>query len=78
MERRQTDKPYSKEVIDLKFNEVHTRFDVQDTALAKILTQVTFTNGKLRKVIMALILMGGIFLGYAGKDALPILIKLLI
>lgn len=78
MERRQTDKPYSREVIDLKFDEVHGRFDKQDVTLARIEGKQDYTNGKLRKVIMALILLGGMFIGFVGKDSLPILIKLLV
>lgn len=41
---------YNKETIDVKFNSVHDRFDVQDKALDKILEQTTKTNGSVLKL----------------------------
>ncbi len=56
---------YSNREIDLKFKEVHTRFDSQDKTLGTILTQVMFTNGKVRKIIIALLILAGIVIGEA-------------
>ena len=56
---------YMNREIDAKFEEVHTRFDTQDKTLVeqdrkldKILTQVTYTNGKVRRITMALVIVG--------------------
>lgn len=72
------EKPYSREVIDLKFGEVHDRFDRQDDALSKILVQTTATNGKVKKIIIAIAVIIGVALGSMGKDVLPLIISLVI
>lgn len=46
-------------------------------SLTRIETQVAFTNGKVRKIIIALILLFGISIGL-GFDKADILVKLLI
>lgn len=71
------EKHYQNREIDAKFEAVHERFNLQDTALAKILAQTTATNGKVRKIIMALMVMVGVAIGFGGKDFVPLLIKLL-
>jgi hypothetical protein len=47
-------------VLELRMGEFEK--DTRDS-LARIETQVAFTNGKVRKLIMALILVGGIVIG---------------
>jgi hypothetical protein len=54
---------YSNREIDLKFAAVHTRFDNQDETLGEIYDQVKFTNGKVRKIIIALVLLAGVVIG---------------
>ena len=72
------EKPYANREIDSKFSEVHERFNVQDVALEKILNQTTATNGKVKKIIIALILTVGFLLGATGADILPSLLKFII
>jgi tetrahydromethanopterin S-methyltransferase subunit G len=73
-----TEKPYQNREIDDKFRGVHERFDKQDDALASIDEKVTYTNGKVKKIIIALAILVGVAIGVSGKDILPVLIKLLI
>lgn len=72
------EKHYQNREIDAKFEAVHERFDTQDTVLSKIVTLQEFTNGKVKKIIIVIVLMIGIAIGRAGKEVLPILIKLFI
>ncbi len=72
------EEPYKNREIDEKFSAVHDRFDVQDRALAKILSQTTATNGKVRKIIIALVLVIGFILGTAGKEILPLISALVV
>jgi hypothetical protein len=85
------DKPYSKREIDvlakslgdqignvqnaleLKMSDDHKT--VADS-LSRIEIQVAFTNGKVRKITVALVLMGGIMLG-AGFQYAPTVLSLL-
>jgi hypothetical protein len=71
------EQPYKNREIDLMFNEMHKRLDQQDATLDKILRQTVFTNGKVRKVIIALVLLAGFVLGISGQSALPALFKVL-
>ncbi|MGY3406089.1 hypothetical protein ACVWZV_002202 [Bradyrhizobium sp. GM5.1] len=59
---------YSNREIDQKFKEVHTRFDNQDKTLSEIFNQVIFTNGKVRKIIIALVLLAGIVIGQSFSN----------
>jgi hypothetical protein len=54
------------------------RLDQQDEALANIDAKVTFTNGKVRKIIIALVLISGVVIGQAftGKELITSLIHL--
>lgn len=72
------EKPYANREIDSKFSEVHGRFDTQDKVLSEIVGLQKFTNGKVKKIIIVLCVMGGFLLGLMGKDMLPTLIKLFI
>jgi hypothetical protein len=71
-----TEKHYQNREIDAKFEAVHGRFDSQDVTLKRIETQTTATNGKVKKIIIVIVLMIGVAIGQAGKEVLPILIKL--
>ena len=75
-----SDLPYSKREIDI-INE-HTSGKISELS-AEVLSgfeavnkRLDYTNGKLRKVIMALILMGGILLG-AGFQYAPTIMSLI-
>ncbi len=69
---------YSNREIDAKFDSVHERFDRQDVSIAEILKNVRYTNGKVKKVIIALVLVGGVLLGLTGKEiVVPVLLKIL-
>ena len=58
------------------FLAVHDRFDTQDRLLKEIVSLQQYTNGKVKKIIIAIFLIGGFLLGFAGKEILPILTKL--
>jgi predicted RND superfamily exporter protein len=73
-----TEEAYKNRELDSKFEEVHGRLDTQDASLAKILTQTTATNGKVRKIIIALVALLAFVLGLQGKEIIPLLTKLLI
>lgn len=68
---------YKNREIDEKFSEVHTRFNTQDETLAKILAQTTATNGKVRKIVLALVALGFYVLGVTGGEIIPFLTKIL-
>ena len=76
--KNSNEKTYLDREIDSKFGEVHDRFDVQDKALEKILIQTTATNGKVKKIILAIAMIVGVGLGISGKEVLPILLKFII
>jgi hypothetical protein len=59
--------------IELKMNDNHK---VYADSLSRIEIQVAFTNGKVRKITVALVLMGGIMLG-AGFQYAPTILSLL-
>jgi hypothetical protein len=64
------EQPYSNRELDGKFDAVHQKLDV-------IVAQTTTTNGKVRKIIMALILLFGIAIGLGFEYArivLPIVL----
>lgn len=52
-----------KNVVKEGFRGIHERQDV--------------TNGKVRKIIIALVLVVGVVIGLTGKESVPLLIKLL-
>lgn len=73
-----TEQAYQNREIDAKFTEVHHRFDDQDAVLKRMEGKQDYTNGKLKKVIIALAILFGFALGMMGKEILPILSKLII
>lgn len=88
-ESKGMDRRYENREIDSKFEGIHQRLDGQDKVLADIARnqkegfenvdrKVSYTNGKVKKIIVAIFLICGMFIGYLGQDALPTLIKLLI
>ena len=70
------EKPYQNREVDKMFLAVHDRFDTQDRLLKEIVSLQQYTNGKVKKIIIAIFLIGGFLLGFAGKEILPILTKL--
>lgn len=58
--------PYSNRELDTKFETVHEKLD-------SILEQVTYTNGKVRKIVIALIGIGFFSLGLGIANASPLL-----
>ncbi len=64
-----TNQPYSNRELDMKFEQVHEKLDT-------IITQVTFTNGKVKRIIIVLI---GIIAFTAGMGLVQgkLLLKLL-
>lgn len=58
--------PYSNRELDAKFATVHEKLD-------SILEQTTYTNGKVRKIIIALIGLGFFTLGLGIANFTPLL-----
>jgi hypothetical protein len=71
------EKPYQNREVDKMFLAVHDRFDSQDKSLNRIESQVEYTNGKIKKIIVALVLTIGFVLGIMGKEIIPLVIKLI-
>ena len=65
-----TEENYSKREIDMLHEGLHEKLDT-------IIEKQDFTNGKVRKIIVALILIFGILLG-AGSKYVPILLGVLL
>jgi hypothetical protein len=55
------DKPYSKREIDILHDSIHEKLDV-------VIEQVKYTNGKLKKMTMALVLAFGLIIGLGAND----------
>lgn len=72
------DDHYKNREIDAKFEGIHTKLSEQDLVLEKILNQTTATNGKVRKIIIALVLLGGFVLGTFGQNITPVLAGLIL
>lgn len=69
---------YQNREIDTMINGVHERFDKQDIVLIDILTNAKYTNGKVRKIIIVLVLLGGILVGLMGKEVIvPVLLHII-
>ena len=68
---------YSNRELEAKFDGIHTKLeDNKETILAElagITTQVKFTNGKVRKIIIALIGVGFFTLGLGFQQLAPLL-----
>ena len=54
---------YSNRELDEKFKGLHSKLDQQTATLTTIDEKVTYTNGKVRKIIIALIGVGFFTLG---------------
>jgi tetrahydromethanopterin S-methyltransferase subunit G len=67
------DSDYSNRELDLKFERVHEKLD-------DIIVKVTYTNGKVRKIIIALVLLAGIVIGQSftnTHDIIELLVHML-
>lgn len=73
------DIPYSNRELDEKFRGVHDKLDSNKTdimyKLGKIEDQTTYTNGKVKKIVVALIALAAFSAGLGLQQLLP-LIKL--
>ncbi|WP_035648713.1 hypothetical protein [Bradyrhizobium sp. ORS 285] len=59
-----TEQPYSNREIDARFDTLeHRLFDEEEGYLPRIERQGIFTNGKVKKIIIALVLVFGILIG---------------
>ena len=61
---------YSKREIDLLHTGIHEKLDL-------LIDKVTFTNGKVKKIIIALTLMFGLLLGLGFQNA-PLLLSIIL
>lgn len=70
--------PYKNREIDEKFQNLHERFDEQDIVLKKIETNQNYTNGKVKKIILTIAVLGGLLAGITGKEiVMPLLLKMI-
>jgi hypothetical protein len=71
---------YDRDLIDAKFLAVHERFSMQDKALGQILGQVTYTNGKVRKMQQILLIVGttvGVLLVTNGSELIQFFLQVI-
>ena len=61
-----SDAPYTKREIDNAHDTLHEKLD-------SILTQVTYTNGKVKRIILAMVLLTGVVLGSADVGIVDII-----
>ena len=69
---------YKNREIDKMFLAVHDRFDAQDQVLKSIESKQDYTNGKVKKIIIVLVLVVGFMLGISGKEILPLIASLIL
>jgi len=83
-----SEEPYSKIEVDGKLENLHTELrhfnkehsqhhEYQKSKLDKIENKLDYTNAKLRKIIIAIVFLGGIVLGmlFDAKELVQIFIK---
>ena len=70
------DEPYSNREINEMMKDINLRFDRSDKAQNETLEQVKITNGKVKKIIMALIALAffSIGLGISNPQLLSIIL----
>lgn len=77
-----TEKNYSKRELDnffQKHEEDHSRLEGKiDAGFGQVNARLDITNGKVKKIIIALVAVMFFVLGLAGREALPTIIKLLV
>ena len=64
---------YSNRELDEKFKGLHSKLDLQTVTLTTIDQKVTYTNGKVRKLIIGLIGIGFFTLGLGFQQLAPVL-----
>ena len=64
------EKQYSKREIDLLHESIHTKLDT-------VIEKIDFTNGKVKKIILALAIMFGLLIG-AGSEHVPTVLGLIL
>lgn len=62
---------YSKRELDTKFTDIHKRFDLSELNDEKILKQVTYTNGKLRRVTLVLVIVSSVVVTLLIQNGSP-------
>ncbi len=72
-----SDKPYTKREVDLIMDKMSTHHSLTTAWLEKIDKKVEYTNGKVKRIILALAIMGGLLIGFGFKIALPIIMSLI-
>ena len=72
-----TETPYTKRELDEKFSRVHEKLDEQTKVLVEIQKQTTLTNGKVRKVVLAIVAIGSLLIGAGFNQLVPYLSLLL-
>lgn len=71
------ERPYSNREHDSKHQEIMGAINRVDARIADVVKQTTYTNGKVRKLIMAVIALGGMSLGLGIQELQPLISLLL-
>lgn len=63
-----TEIPYTKRELDMKFDGLHETLEEHGKTHVEILEEVKKTNGKVKKIIIAMVLLFGMTIGYSVNN----------
>jgi len=72
-----SDKPYTKREVDLIMDKMATHHKTTTQWLSRIDAKVEYTNGKLKRVILAIAVISALLIGAGFKDILPFLMTII-
>jgi len=72
-----SDKPYTKREVDLIMDKMSTHHKTTTQWLSRIDAKVEYTNGKLKRVILAIAVISALLIGAGFKDILPFLMTII-
>ncbi len=72
-----SEEPYSKREVDLIMDKMSTHHKTTTHWLARIDAKVEYTNGKLKRVILAIAIISALLVGAGFKGILPFLMTII-
>lgn len=72
-----SDEQYTKREIDLIIDKMAEHHKSTTEWLKKIDKKVEYTNGKVRRIIIVLAIIGGLIIGAGFKTAIPLIMSLI-
>jgi len=69
--------PYTKREVDLIIDKMTTYHNITGEKLKIIDAKVEYTNGKLKRVILAIAIISALLIGAGFKDILPLLMTII-